>query len=135
MAQSIFPATESLDEGRINGLRRGLQFLSGQEPGACGEGGAVTTNDGDIARQIRMLRDHGQAKKYYHEVEGYNGRLDAIQAGILRVKLPFLASWNERRRECALRYQRLLGAIAEGIEIPFEPGMVQGGIPPLCCPD
>ncbi len=103
------------------GCAAAFSFYPGKNLGACGEGGAVTTNDGDIARQIRMLRDHGQAKKYYHEVEGYNGRLDAIQAGILRVKLPFLASWNERRRECALRYQRLLGAIAEGIEIPFEP--------------
>ena len=54
-------------------------------------------------------------------MEGYNGRLDAIQAGILRIKLRHLAAWNERRRECAARYQELLGAAAEGIKLPFEP--------------
>ena len=54
--------------------------------GACGEAGAVTTNDGEIARKVSMLRDHGQDRKYYHQIEGYNGRLDAIQAGILSVK-------------------------------------------------
>ena len=48
---------------------------------------------------MRMLRDHGQAKKYYHDIEGYNGRLDAIQAGILHVKLPHLAEWNAQRRD------------------------------------
>jgi dTDP-4-amino-4,6-dideoxygalactose transaminase len=54
-------------------------------------------------------------------MEGYNGRLDAIQAGILRIKLRHLAAWNERRRECASRYQELLGAAAEGVKLPFEP--------------
>ena len=52
-----------------------------------------------------MIRDHGQAKKYYHDMEGYNGRLDSMQAGILHVKLPYLTAWNERRRECASRYR------------------------------
>jgi dTDP-4-amino-4,6-dideoxygalactose transaminase len=55
-----------------------------------------------------MLRDHGQAKKYYHEFEGYNGRLDAIQAGILRIKLKHLSEWNEKRRRNASFYTRLL---------------------------
>jgi dTDP-4-amino-4,6-dideoxygalactose transaminase len=68
-----------------------------------------------------MLRDHGQSRKYYHDMEGYNGRLDAIQAGILRIKLRYLAAGNERRRECASRYQELLGAAAERITLPFEP--------------
>jgi dTDP-4-amino-4,6-dideoxygalactose transaminase len=67
-----------------------------------------------------MLRDHGQAKKYYHEIEGYNGRLDAIQAGILRIKLPRLADWNEQRRERASEYVRLLTG-SEGVTLPFEP--------------
>jgi dTDP-4-amino-4,6-dideoxygalactose transaminase len=98
-----------------------FSFYPGKNLGACGEAGAVTTNDGSIARQIRMIRDHGQAKKYYHDMEGYNGRLDAIQAGILRVKLRHLAAWNERRRECAARYQQLLGVAGEGIKLPFEP--------------
>ena len=64
-----------------------FSFYPGKNLGACGEGGAVTTNDARPARKIRMLRDHGQAKKYYHDMEGYNGRLDSIQAGILSVKL------------------------------------------------
>ncbi len=68
-----------------------------------------------------MLRDHGQSQKYYHDVEGYNGRLDAIQAGILGIKLGHLSDWNVQRRECAARYQELLGSASEGIILPFEP--------------
>ena len=103
------------------GSAAGFSFYPGKNLGACGEGGAVTTNDGEIAHKIRMLRDHGQAKKYYHDMEGYNGRLDSIQAGILHVKLRHLAAWNERRRECALRYQKLLGEASELIKLPNEP--------------
>lgn len=98
-----------------------FSFYPGKNLGACGEAGAVTTNDADIAQKIRMLRDHGQAKKYYHEMQGYNGRLDSIQAGILHVKLRHLTAWNERRRECAARYQELLGAASEVIRLPYEP--------------
>ena len=83
------------------GRAAAFSFYPGKNLGACGEAGAVTTNDEELARKIRMLRDHGQAKKYYHEIEGYNGRLDAIQAGILRIKLEHLAGWNEKRRNCA----------------------------------
>jgi dTDP-4-amino-4,6-dideoxygalactose transaminase len=90
------------------GLAAAFSFYPGKNLGACGEGGAVTTNNEDIAQKIRMLRDHGQAKKYYHEFEGYNGRLDAIQAGILRVKLKHLSEWNEKRRRNALLYTQLL---------------------------
>ncbi|MGZ3614551.1 MAG: DegT/DnrJ/EryC1/StrS family aminotransferase, partial [Thermodesulfobacteriota bacterium] len=61
------------------GLAAAFSFYPGKNLGACGEGGAVTTNSEEIAQKIRMLRDHGQAKKYYHDFEGYNGRLDAIQ--------------------------------------------------------
>ena len=103
------------------GRAAAFSFYPGKNLGACGEAGAVTTNDGDIARKIRMLRDHGQAKKYYHDMEGYNGRLDSIQAGILHVKLRHLTAWNERRRECASRYQELLGAAGEVIKLPYEP--------------
>ncbi len=90
------------------GLAAAFSFYPGKNLGACGEGGAVTTNNEDIAQKIRMLRDHGQAKKYYHEFEGYNGRLDAIQAGILRVKLKHLSEWNEKRRQNASLYTELL---------------------------
>ena len=64
-----------------------FSFYPGKNLGACGEAGAVTTNDEQVANTIRMLREHGQAKKYYHDLEGYNGRLDAIQAAFLRIKL------------------------------------------------
>jgi dTDP-4-amino-4,6-dideoxygalactose transaminase len=67
-----------------------------------------------------MLRDHGQVKKYYHDVEGYNGRLDAIQAGVLSVKLAHLATWNGQRRDLADEYNRLLSS--EGaVSLPYEP--------------
>jgi dTDP-4-amino-4,6-dideoxygalactose transaminase len=103
------------------GRAAAFSFYPGKNLGACGEAGAVTTNDVDIARKIRMLRDHGQTQKYYHDMEGYNGRLDSIQAGILDVKLRHLTTWNVKRRECALRYQELLGAAAEVIKLPHEP--------------
>jgi dTDP-4-amino-4,6-dideoxygalactose transaminase len=102
------------------GRAAAFSFYPGKNLGACGEGGAVTTNDPQIAQKVRMLRDHGQCKKYYHELEGYNGRLDAIQAGMLRVKLRHLAEWNEKRRQAAARYQVLLEPI-DGVVIPFEP--------------
>jgi dTDP-4-amino-4,6-dideoxygalactose transaminase len=103
------------------GKAAAFSFYPGKNLGACGEGGVVTTNDDEIARKVRMLRDHGQSRKYFHDVEGYNGRLDAIQAGILRVKLRHLTAWNARRRECAHRYQELLGSAHPDIRLPYEP--------------
>jgi len=98
-----------------------FSFYPGKNLGACGEAGAVTTNNEQIARQIRLLRDHGQSRKYYHDVEGYNGRLDAIQAGILQVKLRHLAEWNRQRREAAARYHELLKGIWPDLRLPCEP--------------
>jgi dTDP-4-amino-4,6-dideoxygalactose transaminase len=98
------------------GRAAAFSFYPGKNLGACGEAGAVTTNKIDIADRVKMLRDHGQDKKYYHQVEGYNGRLDAIQAGILHAKLGHLAKWNAQRRERADGYNRLLAA-ADGILI------------------
>ena len=86
-----------------------FSFYPGKNLGACGEAGAVTTSDQGIAAQVTMLRDHGQAQKYHHEIDGYNGRLDAIQAGILQEKLARLPQWNLARRERAAVYTRLLG--------------------------
>jgi dTDP-4-amino-4,6-dideoxygalactose transaminase len=103
------------------GRAAAFSFYPGKNLGACGEAGAVTTNDAELARKIRMLRDHGQAQKYYHDLEGYNGRLDALQAGILKVKLGHLAGWNEKRRECAGRYQELLGPVRDELGLPYEP--------------
>ncbi|HVB56379.1 MAG TPA: DegT/DnrJ/EryC1/StrS family aminotransferase [Candidatus Acidoferrales bacterium] len=97
-----------------------FSFYPGKNLGACGEGGAVTTNDAEMARKIRMLRDHGQSKKYYHDIEGYNGRLDSIQAGILTVKLRHLAEWNRKRQRAAQQYNEMFSSI-EGVLVPFEP--------------
>ena len=106
------------------GLAAGFSFYPGKNLGACGEGGAVTTDDESIAQKVRMLRDHGQAKKYYHDFEGYNGRLDAIQTGILRVKLRRLADGNAQRRQHAALYNELLNG-AENVVLPYEPSWVK----------
>jgi dTDP-4-amino-4,6-dideoxygalactose transaminase len=102
------------------GRAAAFSFYPGKNLGACGEAGAVTTNDAALAQNVRMVRDHGQAKKYYHDVEGYNGRLDSIQAGLLHVKLKHLAKWNEARQERAAEYNRLLEKV-EGLVRPYEP--------------
>jgi dTDP-4-amino-4,6-dideoxygalactose transaminase len=102
------------------GKAAAFSFYPGKNLGACGEAGAVTTNDEHIAQKIKMLRDHGQAKKYYHDVEGYNGRLDAIQAGILHRKLKHLNRWNQQRRECADVYKRVLAPLAEEMVLPVQ---------------
>jgi len=98
-----------------------FSFYPGKNLGACGEGGAVSTNDNHLADAVKMIRDHGQAKKYYHDIEGYNGRLDAIQTGILSVKLKHLAGWNAQRRERAEEYKRLLAASEQAVKAPYEP--------------
>jgi dTDP-4-amino-4,6-dideoxygalactose transaminase len=101
------------------GKAAAFSFYAGKNLGACGEAGAVTTDDEQVAKTIRMLREHGQAKKYYHDLEGYNGRLDAIQAAFLRVKLRHLDDWNAQRREAAAQYGELLSGIAD-VSPPFE---------------
>ncbi len=98
-----------------------FSMYPGKNLGACGEAGAVTTNNEEYARVMRMIRDHGQSKKYYHDIEGYNGRLDAIQAGLLTVKLRHLADWNRKRQEAAKRYGNLFGASPEGLILPLQP--------------
>jgi dTDP-4-amino-4,6-dideoxygalactose transaminase len=98
-----------------------FSFYPGKNLGACGEAGAVTTNDAAIANRIRMLRDHGQSQKYYHDIEGYNGRLDAVQAGLLDIKLTHLARWNAERRERAAEYDRLLSTLVGAPVPPYEP--------------
>jgi dTDP-4-amino-4,6-dideoxygalactose transaminase len=98
-----------------------FSFYPGKNLGACGEGGAITTNDSKLADACKMLRDHGQAKKYYHDIEGYNGRLDSMQTGFLSVKLKHLAGWNAKRRERAAEYNRLFAASESGVQIPYEP--------------
>lgn len=79
-------------------------FYPGKNLGAFGDGGAVTTNDPDIAERIRILRNYGSKEKYVHEIRGFNSRLDPLQAAILRVKLKVLDDWNARRQKIADRY-------------------------------
>ena len=106
------------------GVAAAFSFYPGKNLGACGEAGAVTTNDERVAARIRMLREHGQARKYYHDLEGYNGRLDAIQAAFLRLKLKRLDAWNDQRRTAAARYNELLSGLSE-VVTPFEPATSQ----------
>ncbi len=90
------------------GIAAAFSFYPTKNLGACGEAGAVTTSDDALADRIRRLRNHGQRSQNSHEFEGYNGRMDSLQAGILRVKLRRLAEWNQERRELAHLYRRLL---------------------------
>jgi dTDP-4-amino-4,6-dideoxygalactose transaminase len=108
------------------GVAAAFSFYPGKNLGACGEAGAVTTNDPKLAAKVKVIRDHGQAKKYYHDMEGYNGRLDAMQAGFLQVKLAHLAGWNAARRERAAEYNRLLAGAEGGVIRPFEPSWSRG---------
>lgn len=107
------------------GKAAAFSFYPGKNLGACGEAGAVTTDNAELARIVSMLRDHGQAKKYYHDLEGYNGRLDAIQAGILSVKLSRLASWTEQRRKLAALYDQLLTPAAGKLNLVSRPSWSQ----------
>jgi dTDP-4-amino-4,6-dideoxygalactose transaminase len=85
-----------------------FSFFPSKNLGACGEGGLITTNNDEIADQVRMLRVHGQSRRYIHDEVGTNSRLHSLQAAILSVKLPHAARWNEARRANAARYDELL---------------------------
>ena len=95
-----------------------LSFFPSKNLGAYGDGGMVVTDSGEIADQIRQLRVHGWKVKYYPEILGYNSRLDALQAAILRVKLRYLDHWNQRRLEIAQIYDQALQNV-EGIQFPL----------------
>ncbi|OCQ97845.1 Cys/Met metabolism pyridoxal-phosphate-dependent enzyme [Oscillatoriales cyanobacterium USR001] len=88
-----------------------FSFFPTKNLGACGDGGAVTTNDPAIAAAVRMLKEHGQSTRYLSEARGINSRLDAMQATILEIKLRHLDAWNDRRRAVADRYHELLSPI------------------------
>ena len=96
-----------------------FSFYPTKNLGACGDGGAITTNDPEVAATLRMLRDHGRRSGYYHEEFGVNSRLDAIQAAILQIKLRYLDGWNDQRRVIADRYHQLLKSIPN-VVIPQE---------------
>lgn len=94
-------------------------FYPGKNLGAMGDGGAVTTNDAQLADRIRVLRNYGSRVKYVNEVQGYNSRLDPLQAAILRVKLAHLEDWNARRSAIAVLYQQ--GLASCGLTLPYVP--------------
>ena len=95
-----------------------FSFYPGKNLGAYGEGGAVVTNDAEVARRVRLLRDHGSEQKYRHEIIGYNFRLEGMQGAILNVKLRHLDRWNDLRRAHAARYNELLAD--SGLRLPRE---------------
>lgn len=101
-----------------------FSFYYSKNLGAYGEGGMVTTGDDHLAAQLRILRDHGSPERYQHEVIGLNGRLDEIQAAILRAKLPHLEAWNAERRTAAQHYGELLSGVPE-VSVPRVAGYAE----------
>jgi dTDP-4-amino-4,6-dideoxygalactose transaminase len=104
-----------------------LSFFPSKNLGGFGDGGMVLTNEADLAERVRVLRAHGSQPKYYHRVVGGNFRLDAIQAAVLRVKLPYLAGWTKTRRENAERYRSLfrdLGLVGRVVLPEDRPGHI-----------
>jgi len=96
-----------------------FSFYPGKNLGAYGEAGAVVTNNDKIDRDIRILRDHGQSRKYHHAMIGWNARMDGLQGAVLSVKLRYLQNWNERRRKNAQLYDEKLSNI-DGVIVPKE---------------
>jgi dTDP-4-amino-4,6-dideoxygalactose transaminase len=96
-----------------------FSFYPGKNLGACGEAGAVTTNDAELAEKMAMFRDHGQSKKYDHAMIGWNARMDGFQGAVLNVKLKYLSAWNDARRKNADIYNDLLSGL-DDLMIPHE---------------
>lgn len=106
-AQSFGSAYQGKMTGTIGDVGA-FSFFPSKNLGCCGDGGMITTADDEIAAQIRLLRNHGSSQQYHHDVIGYNSRLDELQAVILRIKLKYIAQYNENRLQVARTYNRLL---------------------------
>ncbi len=100
-----------------------FSFFPTKNLGACGDGGAITTNDSAIAKQMRILKEHGSPSRYRHDFIGLNSRIDAIQAVILSIKLPYLDRWNQERQKAAQYYHELLQSVVD-LKLPQE---ISGG--------
>ncbi len=118
-AQSFGASIDGNQTGSF-GDAAGFSFFPSKNLGAFGDGGLVTTNSDSVAERIKMLRNHGSRQRYYHDVIGYNSRLDEIQAVILRIKLKRIENYNENRRRVAHFYSDLLSDLP--VQTPFEDG-------------
>lgn len=106
-------------KGRMTGtfgVAAAYSFYPAKNLGAYGDGGMIVTSDAELAESIQLLRNYGQTAKYHHAIQGYNNRLDTLQAAVLRVKLRYLDEWNAARRRHADRYDRLLNG--SGLTVP-----------------
>ena len=121
-AQAIGATYRNRQAGSIGAIGC-FSFFPSKNLGAFGDGGLVTTNDPALAHALRLLRDHGAEPKYFHQRIGGNFRLDALQAAVLRVKLPHLARWTSRRRENAVRYDALFAeaGLTDRVTLPTAP--------------
>jgi dTDP-4-amino-4,6-dideoxygalactose transaminase len=100
------------------GTLAGFSFYPGKNLGACGEGGALVTNDEAYAARARSLREHGSTRRYYHDEIGFNYRMEGLQGAVLGVKLKYLDQWTQARRRVAQRYHELLADTP--LQLPFE---------------
>jgi dTDP-4-amino-4,6-dideoxygalactose transaminase len=121
-AQAIGATYRNRQAGSI-GTIGCFSFFPSKNLGAFGDAGLVTTNDTALARELRLIRNHGAEPKYFHKRVGGNFRLDALQAAVLRVKLPHLARWTSRRRENAVRYDALFtdAGLTDRVTLPSAP--------------
>jgi dTDP-4-amino-4,6-dideoxygalactose transaminase len=121
-AQAIGATYRNRQAGSIGAVGC-FSFFPSKNLGAFGDGGLVTTNDASLAHELRLIRTHGAERKYFHKRIGANFRLDALQAAVLRVKLPHLARWTSRRRENAVRYDALFteAGLTDRVTLPSAP--------------